>query len=155
MNAKLSRELLEILDVAMEIDGAAHGTVQVFNRKLGGLEIFAHRGFDKSFLDLFQLVRDDEPSICGRALRLGKRVTVSDVATDRYFAPYVSTTLQAGVRSVQSTPILGSNGEVVGMLSTHYSEVHSLSHAAKVALDEQALRARVVIEDHHARQPRQ
>jgi signal transduction histidine kinase/CheY-like chemotaxis protein len=60
--------------------------------------------------------------VCGVALREGRRVIVEDVTTSPVYAgtPTLEVQLRAGVRAVQSTPLLGSSGELVGMLSTHY-----------------------------------
>jgi GAF domain-containing protein len=148
MSETLNRDLLKILDAVIAVDGAGRGNLQLLNRELGALEIFVQRGFDQSYLDLFRLVRADEPSVCGRALRLKKRIMISDIASDRYYAPYLSISIQANIRAVQSTPILGSDGEVIGMLSTHYSKVHSLSRATEKELDKRALEARIAIEEH-------
>ena len=142
---ELRISLLHILDEAIRADGAARGNVQLYDATLGGLRIVAQRGFDEEFLHLFSLVRSDEPSVCSRALRCRERVVVSDVESDPFFAPYQSMARRAGFRAVQSTPILGAAGDVLGMLSTHFPRVHALSEAAQRAVDRCAEQAARVI----------
>ncbi|MBV8063772.1 MAG: hypothetical protein JOY51_09255, partial [Nevskia sp.] len=52
-HAALRAALLEVLDTAIAVTGAARGNVQLFNRRSDGLEIVAERGFPKEFLELF------------------------------------------------------------------------------------------------------
>lgn len=41
----------------------------------------------------------------------------------------------AGARAVQSTPLLGPSGQVIGMLSTHYERPHIPSPEELQAID--------------------
>ena len=52
----------------------------------------------------------------------GERVVIEDVTKSEIFAgtPALDVLLAAGVRGVQSTPLVGRSGALVGMLSTHY-----------------------------------
>jgi GAF domain-containing protein len=136
MPTELHHSLLDILDEAIRADRAARGNLQVYDAGRGGLRIVAQRGFDEAFLQLFALVRPDEPSVCSRAFRHSRRVAVADVRSDPFFAPYLSMARRAGFWAVQSSPILGAAGDVIGVLSTHFDRVHSLSKAAGEALDE-------------------
>jgi PAS domain S-box-containing protein len=55
-------------------------------------------------------------------MRRGARVVIEDVTTSPVFAgtPALDVLLAAGVRAVQSTPLVGRSGQLVGMLSAHY-----------------------------------
>jgi GAF domain-containing protein len=130
----------EIFDEAIRADGAAKGTLQLFNPALNGLEIIAHCGFNETFLETFRIVRADEPSVCGRALRFKRRVTISDIRADLFFWPYLTIAAEAGIRAVQSTPIMAEDGAVIGVLSTHFANVHRLSNQAAAILDHCAAR---------------
>jgi GAF domain-containing protein len=132
--------VLQILDAAIEMDGASKGTVQLFDPALDGLRILGQRGFDPAFLELFEIVRSDDLCVCGRSLRHKRRVMCHDIMADRLFGPYLSTVSANGVRSVQSTPIVGADGRARGVLSTHFSEVHMLTERAGKALDGFALK---------------
>jgi GAF domain-containing protein len=131
-------QLHQLLDSTIGADGAAKGNVQLWNPNLNALEIVAHRGFDNRFLQQFEVVHSDEPSACGRAFRLGRRVMIHDVTLDRFYAPYLSIAHSSGYRAVQSTPILRSDGAVIGVLSTHFPDRHEWEEAAQHALDQYA-----------------
>ena len=58
----------------------------------------------------------DLPKLC-HAVRARRRVIVRDVARSRvYTEPARRTMLSANARACQSTPIVGSNGRVLGMI---------------------------------------
>ena len=118
---ELTSLLHEIVDVAMEITGADRGIMQLFERKSGALKIVAHRGFEAPLLEFFDTVHDGFAA-CGAAMQRGERVIVEDVATDPIFAGSAAcdVLLTAGVRAVQSTPLISRSGRLVGMFSTHH-----------------------------------
>jgi hypothetical protein len=111
----------EVLDAATAATRTDLGNIQLLNPRTGALEIVAHRGFGSEFLDFFAEVHD-EGAACGAAMRARRRVIVEDVATHPIFAgrPAGGVLLRAGVRAVQSTPLVTPSGELVGMLSTHF-----------------------------------
>ena len=133
-----TRRIEQILHTTIVVDGAAKGNVQIFNPLVNGLQIVTHRGFDVQFLQQFEIVQADEPSACGRAFRLGRRVMISDITVDRPYQPYLSIAESSGYRAVQSTPILNSDHSVIGVLSTHFPDTHVWSKEAERALDEYA-----------------
>jgi hypothetical protein len=55
---------------------------------------------------------------------------VGDVAESRIFAQtaQLEVILDAGVRAVKSLPLIGSKGQMLGMLSVHYRRPHRDSH---------------------------
>lgn len=139
--------VLEILDSAIKAVQAVNGNVQLFNPKNRALQIIAHRGFDHAFLQLFENVHADEPSACGRAFRNRCRVMISDITKDPSFSPYVSVARANGFCAVQSTPIVAPDRSAIGMLSTHFAEVHHLSDEEEIALDNHAAKiSRLIIE---------
>jgi PAS domain S-box-containing protein len=127
VSIRLAREddlpsLLErFLDAAIRITGADRGNLQLLDES-GGLTITAQRGFDQPFLDYFNRVHTRESAACSSALSRRERVIVEDVASSALFAgaPAREVLLEAGVRAVQSTPLLSRTGRVLGMVSTHY-----------------------------------
>jgi len=114
-----------IVDAAIFLSNASKGNMQVFDPFSGGLTLVAQRGFEKPFLDTFKLVT--HPSTAsGVALATRERVIVEDVLESKVFAgtPGLQVVLDAGVRAVQSTPLISSSGKVLGMITTHYAEPH-------------------------------
>ncbi|MBS0171047.1 MAG: PAS domain S-box protein [Nitrospira sp.] len=123
---EVTRCLDQFVEAAIALTGASKGNLQVLNRTTGALTIAAHRGFEKSFLDFFAEVRASEKAACGAAMDAHERIVVGDVAQSPLFAgePSLNVLLAAGVRAVQSTPLISSAGAVLGMISTHFAAPH-------------------------------
>ena len=123
-----------ILDAAIFVTGADKGNVQLLGQSAGGLRIAAQRGFQQEFLSFFSSVSEESSAACSAALRASGRVIVEDVTQSEIFAgqPSLGVLLRAGVRAVQSTPLMSSTGKVLGMISTH--------HASPLRPDERQLR---------------
>lgn len=117
-----------ILETAIFISGANKGNIQLFEAATDSLRIVAQRGFEEPFLQYFALVRDIA-SACGAAMQSARPVIVEDVAQSELFAgsPSLNILLDAGVRAVQSTPLVSSTKEVLGMISIHFSQPHKPS----------------------------
>lgn len=118
-----------ILDAAISLHDAQFGNVQLYRPETETLEIVAQRGFSDEFLEFFRSVSTDDPCSCGRALRAKTTVSVNDVTRDAEYAPFVEIALKAGYRAVQSTPMISSDGDVIGVVSTHFRETRTLSAA--------------------------
>jgi hypothetical protein len=123
------------LDEALALHGTGLGNVQLLNTR-GNLEIAAQRGFSPPFLEFFREVNIADSSVCGQALALGTPVIVEDIQDDDRLAGTDArkVILAAGVRSVQSTPVLSANGQVFGMISTHFAQVGG-AHAAMPSVE--------------------
>jgi GAF domain-containing protein len=114
----------EILRLAMAEVGASKGNIQLLDRPSQTLFIAVHHGFDIPFLDYFRTVSASDKCACGIALREQKRIIVEDVDGDDDWKDMLSVARDAGFRAVQSTPLIGRDGQVAGMLSTHFDGVH-------------------------------
>jgi two-component system CheB/CheR fusion protein len=123
----LAEGLDEMLSAAIELLGADMGNLQLLDAERKVLLIAAHQGFTQDFLDFFREVSAEEDSACGRALRTGTPVVIEDVELDVQFAPFHSVARAAGCRAVVSAPLIGHQGEVLGMLSAHFRSPHRLS----------------------------
>ena len=115
--------LEQILDAAIEFTAGDKGNVQLFDTRSNALTIAAQRGFEAPFLRFFATLSADDPAACGTALRANDRIIVEDVMHSDIFAGSEAreVLLSAGVRAVQSSPLLSSTGNVLGMISTHYA----------------------------------
>lgn len=113
-----------ILSAVIEGTGADMGNIQAYARETERLHIQVHRGFQEPFLDFFDSV-DPGHAACGTALKSKARVIVPDITNSSIFAGtrILEVMLDAGIRAVQSTPLIGKSGDVWGMLSTHYRRV--------------------------------
>lgn len=111
-----------ILDDMIALLGAEYGNVQLPIRD--ELAIVAQRGLTEPFLRTFKRVKKEDGSACGRALRLRRTVVISDVEKDAEFATFLRDAKTAGFRAVQSTPFFTSDGLLLGIVSTHFANVH-------------------------------
>lgn len=125
----------EIVKAAVEIAESDMGTLQTCNDK-GVLAITSQVGFDSTFLDYFASVDSHTDTACGAAMAARDRVIVEDVTSSPYFGGgALPVMLNAGIRSLQSTPLFDRSGEFVGMLSTHYRSVRQFGQAELKWLD--------------------
>ncbi|HKD80716.1 MAG TPA: GAF domain-containing protein [Candidatus Angelobacter sp.] len=122
---KLSSTTLlpEFLKSAMEVSRACFGNIQLFDPGRRALRIATHHGFKEEFLRYFAEVRTSNSS-CGAAMNRGARVIVPDVCTHPIFKDKEpgEMLLRAGVLATQSTPLVSSAGQFLGMMNTHYSQ---------------------------------
>jgi len=116
---------VEFVDEAIAVTGADMGNIQVADPATRALHIVANRGFDLPFLTFFAVVRNDSDSACGAALTHAERIIVPDVDQSPIFAGKRTGDVlrAAGVRAVQSTPVLSRAGSLIGMISTHWRSV--------------------------------
>lgn len=115
----------DILKVAIEISGADKGIIHLLDPQSGTLKFVTHSGFEEPFLKFFASITDGA-AVCVRAMHSQQRVIVEDVTVSEIFAGHdaLEVLLDAGVRSVQSTPLVSSAGKLLGMISTHFSTYH-------------------------------
>ena len=134
-----------ILADAIKATGADRGTLQLAHRETGALHIVASRGFGERFLRFFDDVRAGDGSTCGVALLRRERIIVPDIERSAIFAgkPSGQVLRAAGVRSVQSTPIVNGGG-LLGVVSTHRRTIWMPSATELARLD--AVVARAAIE---------
>src|SRR5260370_15585444 len=141
--------LADVLGATMALQHADFGNVQIYSAQTSALEIHAQRGLSQEFLEHFSRVRDAE-SACGRAMQQGQRVVIEDVQLDPEFAAHRAVANAAGVRAVQSTPLLGRAGETLGMISTHFRQPHRPSERELRLTDLYARQAAELIERNRA-----
>jgi PAS domain S-box-containing protein len=83
---------------------------------------------------------------CGTAAHRGEQVIVSDIASDRLWVDYRAIALPHSLRACWSTPIMSSEGRVIGTFAMYYREPRSpsrhdqeliarLTHLAGVAIE--------------------
>jgi signal transduction histidine kinase len=113
----------EVLTATIEIQRADFGNVQLWNTESHVLEIAAQRGFNAQFLQYFAAVAHSNTAR-GRTIQSQARIIIEDVQTDLQSAPYRHIALAAGFRSVQSTPLFSREGQMLGVISTHFKNPH-------------------------------
>jgi GAF domain-containing protein len=118
----------------LRLCNAELGNIQLMDSDKEYLLIASQYGFAEEFLAFFRRVTANEGSACARALRNGEAVIIEDVMSDGEFAPCRGVASRAGFRAVQSTPLVSSNGSVVGILSTHFPSPYRPSDQTMTAL---------------------
>jgi GAF domain-containing protein len=134
-NGEAVSVLNAVLRRAMRIDRCEMANAQVFDRELGGLRLVAHSGFNDDFLDFFSVV-DGVESACGRALRSGEPVWVTDTRNSPIFAgtPALDVMTDAGSRAVASVPVISPSGRLLAMISTHHPRPTAWTERRKLDL---------------------
>jgi PAS domain S-box-containing protein len=117
--------LTKVVHAAIEISGADFGNIQLLDPKVSHLRIAAYEGFSKEWLAFWDSVSEGRGA-CGTALERGERVVIEDLEQSPIFmrTPALEVQRKAGVRAVQSTPLLTRSGRALGMISTHYRTPH-------------------------------
>lgn len=130
--------ITQFLLSAVAATGAKFGNVQVFDSASGTLKIVAQHGFGSEFLTYFGVVTCDEASACAQALGRRRRMVVENVATDPIFEGQDSAAvmLRANAHSVQSTPLFGVSGDLLGVVSTHSDQPRTFSACELKSLDD-------------------
>jgi PAS domain S-box-containing protein len=144
----------QILDAAVAIAHSDFATMQMYDAGTGSLRLLAHRGFDEAFAEAFARVDMNDSTTCAIALRVGERVVAPDLETFAGIAgtPACEAHLAVGVRSAQSTPLLSRSGDVLGMISTHWTEAHEPAERDLRLLDVLARQAADLVERSRAEQ---
>jgi len=137
-----------ILETAIVIARADFGTIQLLDPESPRLHIAAHRWLPQWWLDYWETTAN-ESGACGAAFRSGKRVIIEDVGQSPMFSGAdMDVQLKAGVRAVQSTPLLTRSGKCIGVFSTHWKRPHRPDARTVMMLDLVAREAADII--HHA-----
>lgn len=144
---RLRRELLAILDESMRLDGAASGKIRIADPATGTLAIAVHRGFTDTFVSQFASISLTDNHPAASAVQGASRVIVNDLLRQSLDSPYFVAMRKEQLRSMQVTPIVGSEGRVLGTLATHFKGPHYVSLSGGLALDHCARRAARVIEE--------
>lgn len=141
----------KIVDAAVMLMRADYATMQSMYPEGdadGKLRLLVFRGFDHKAAEEFQWVPADAPTTCAVALRTKRRIVVPDFEQCDFMAgtDALAAHLQAGVHAAQSTPLIGRNGNLVGMLSTHWGKPHHPSSRELRLLDVLARQAADLID---------
>ena len=120
LEADVGEVLGAVVETAIAIAHADFGTIQLFDAQSSSLRIVTQRGFPQWWIDYWQSVPEGRGT-SGTALEQRARVIVEDVEQSSIFSPSdLEMYRKAGVRAVQSTPLVSRSGRFIGMLSTHF-----------------------------------
>ena len=121
----------QLLDTSLAILQGDFATIQMLRPERGGgeLRLLGHKGLSVEAASGWEWISRARRTTCAEALRTSKRVVVPDVQNSALLAgiEYLDALLKAGIRAVQSTPLISRSGAVVGMVSTHWRGPHEPS----------------------------
>ena len=118
-----------IMHAAMAVMHSQFASIQLLedgDPDRSALLLLGHRGFTAEAAAFWQTVRLSSQTTCGEALRAHRRVWVGDVDDHESLSGTedLATYRQTGIIAVQSTPLVTSEGRLVGMISTHWDKPH-------------------------------
>lgn len=137
-----------ILDAAVDLMSSDMASMQMFDPERSELQLLAWKGFHPQSAIFWDRVRLNSGCSCGAALAAGRRIIVPDVETSEFIVgtPDADEYRRSGIRTVQSTPLLSRSGQILGMISTHWRELHRPSERAFGLFDVLARQAADLIE---------
>ena len=138
----------KVVDAAMAIMRSDFASMQLFHPERGELRLLAYRGFNPVAAAFWEWVRPASSSTCGVALATRRRATVADVELSDFLkgSEDLETYRHTGIRAVQSTPLISRTGRLLGMISTHWGQVHQPSDHDLRLLDVLARQAADLVE---------
>lgn len=152
--ATMEEVLAGIVDAAIAITHADFGNVQLMDQASSELKIVAQRGFPLWWIDYWNTDSKGHGT-CGTALERRERVIVEDVEQSAIFTGNdLVMQRSAGIRAVQSTPLLSRSGKLIGMFSTHYRRPHRPDARTLQLLDLLACQAADIIAEALAEEER-
>lgn len=156
INEEKAEDLYQkIVDSASTIARSDFASLQMYwpKRGLAGeLQLLSFRGFNPDAAKFWQWVTVDSATPCGEALRRRTRIIVSDAEHCEFMTGTedLSMLLEAGIHSMQTTPLISRGGSLMGMLSTHWRVPHQPSERELRFLDILARQASDLIERRRA-----
>jgi two-component sensor histidine kinase len=143
----------KILGAAASMMHSDFATIQIYHPEREELTLLANRGFSVEMADAWRRVTSKSATPCGMALASARRVIVDDIEEIAVIAGNdLEKFRQAGVRAVQSTPLISRGGRILGMISTQWRQPHRPKEQDLHYLDILVRQAADLIERSHAEQ---
>lgn len=144
----------KIVDAAVSIMRSQFGTMQLLcpqgdqSGRGGELSLLCSRGMPQDAVKFWQWVSPKAHSSCTSALKSGRREVIPDYEAWDVIAGTEDLLAfrRTGIRSAQTTPLLSRDGDLLGMISTHWSEPHQPSDRDLRLLDILARQAADLLE---------
>src|SRR5262249_36055759 len=127
----------QILDAAHTLMHSDMASLQMLAPERNELFLLAQKGFAPESAKFWEWVQAGDTTVCGFALRRGERVIVPDVEAWDFVAGTedLAHFRLSGIRAVLSAPLIARDGRRVGIISTHWREVHHPSERELRLLD--------------------
>jgi GAF domain-containing protein len=129
------------------LHGAEFGNIQLADGQ-GGLLIVAQWRLPANFLKSLGRVDLQRGTVCARAARLGRTVFVANVEDDADFAPFLSFAHDTAFKSVLSSPLVSTKGQLIGVASAHFANRYAPTRVELHSLEEYCQSLADVVEAH-------
>ncbi len=119
-----------LLEIMVELYGTPHGIVTLCNPDNKSISVVAQAGFDdEAFDDLAVTIKDAAGSVRPSDLREFAPLhrPVGDADHESMLVAHRAIGAHAGLRGIHSVPLVGTKGEVMGVISLMFAEGHDLS----------------------------
>ncbi len=115
-----------LLESAMKLMKSDFASIQIYDEKKNELVLYGNKNFHPESAVFWKTVLATSSSSCSEALINKKRIVVNDVEESEFMKGTEDLKYYrlSGIRAVQSTPLISRNGNFVGMISTHWKNVH-------------------------------
>jgi PAS domain S-box-containing protein len=116
----------QILDAARALMSSDMASLQMFILERRALFLLTQHGLAPESAQFWEWVRADDTTSCGLALSRVETVVVPDVEQWEFVTGTedLAHYQRCGIRAILSMPLLSRDGRPVGMISTHWREVH-------------------------------
>ena len=114
----LTEQLRLILATFARIHGTAKGVISIYDPARDVLELAASVGFGSRAVEAMHEVRSGMGA-AGIACAEKRRVIIEDAVHDPRCALLRETVADEGIRAVHASPLLGRDGQVLGVLTVH------------------------------------
>jgi PAS domain S-box-containing protein len=136
-----------IMEAAASIMHSDSASLQAFNPERDQLLLVSSTGFTEEAKRHWKWVTRETRTACGEALRTRRRVIEDDVENSSIIVgPDRDMHLKNGIHAAQTTPLVSRTGQLVGMISTHWSQRHHPQEQDLALIDVLARQAADLIE---------
>jgi PAS domain S-box-containing protein len=138
----------QLINAAIELMNSDMGSIQIYDPEKNQLQLLAYKGFHPASATFWKWVNADSKSSCGMALINNQRIIIRDINDDAEMqrTEDLHYYCLSGITAVQSTPLISRAGNIVGMISTHWSKPHQPSERDLQLFDVLARQASDLIE---------
>jgi PAS domain S-box-containing protein len=117
-----------LIDSATDIMHSDFASIQVLDSTTNQLLLHAWKGFHPKSAKYWKYIDASSSTSCGQALKQRARIVVPDVESYSGISKEdLHEYRRSGVVAMQSTPLISRLGNCVGMISTHWKQVHQPS----------------------------
>jgi serine phosphatase RsbU (regulator of sigma subunit) len=120
----LAGMLGQVLEAAVELQGASAGVLMLYDPDRDDLYTVASVGFSQEYLEAVGRVPVGQGA-CGTAVAEQRAVIVADVTREPLFAPFLHAAELGGYRSAYSLPLQTRGGQLLGTLATYFPLPHT------------------------------